>query len=104
MSYGALSDVAIRALSSGAKNGNFSHNTGEGGVSKFHVEGIPEQGGGDLVWNIGTGYFGCGGFSPDGKLRVFHDDQFAETAKNVKMIEIKLSPGAKPAHGGMLPK
>ncbi len=95
MSFGSLSDAAIRALSGGAKDGGFFHNTGEGGVSPYHLE--P---GGDLVWQIGTGYFGCrnasGGFDPAA---------FAETAKkpNVKMIEIKLSQGAKPGHGGILP-
>ena len=95
MSYGALSDNAILALNRGAKLGGFYHNTGEGGVSRFHLE--P---GGDICWNIGTGYFGCrdaeGNFSPE---------NFVETASQpaVKMIEIKLSQGAKPAHGGILP-
>ncbi|KAL9187423.1 hypothetical protein ACHAXT_001526 [Thalassiosira profunda] len=98
MSYGALSDRAILALSSGAKLGGFSHNTGEGAISRFH-----EEGGADLVWNIGTAYFGCGRFDSDGS-RVFDDDLFAENTKRCKMIEIKLSQGAKPAHGGMLPK
>jgi len=98
MSYGALSDRAILALSGGAKLGGFSHNTGEGGVSRFHKEG-----GADLVWNVGTAYFGCGRFDDDG-ARVFDADLFRENAQHVKMIEIKLSQGAKPAHGGMLPK
>lgn len=95
MSFGALSRNAILALSGGAKMGGFYHNTGEGGISRYHLE--P---GGDLVWQVGTGYFGCrdqaGNFSPD---------KFAETAllPNVKMIEIKLSQGAKPGHGGILP-
>ena len=96
MSYGALSDNAVLALNHGARIGNFYHNTGEGGISRFHLE--P---GGDIVWNIGTGYFGCrdnttGGFCPQ---------RFEENAnrEQVKMIEIKLSQGAKPAHGGMLP-
>ena len=96
MSYGALSDNAILALSSGAKMGGFYHNTGEGGVSRFHMEG-----GGDLVWNIGTGYFGCR--NQDG---TFSDDMFLKTIKaapQIKMLEIKLSQGAKPAHGGLLP-
>jgi glutamate synthase domain-containing protein 2 len=96
MSYGALSDNAILALNRGAKQGGFYHNTGEGGISKFHRE--P---GGDIVWNVGTGYFGCrnkdGSFCPD----MFKDNA---TTDAVKMIEIKLSQGAKPAHGGMLPK
>jgi glutamate synthase domain-containing protein 2 len=96
MSYGALSDRAILALSSGAKLGNFSHNTGEGGLSDFH-----KQGGADLVWNIGTAYFGCGKFSSGS--RVFDADLFARNSIHAKMMEIKLSQGAKPAHGGMLP-
>ncbi|KAL3799830.1 hypothetical protein ACHAWO_009951 [Cyclotella atomus] len=98
MSYGALSDRAILALSSGAKLGGFSHNTGEGGISDFHKEG-----GADLVWNLGTAYFGAGKFG-DGGVRVFDPDLFVENSKFAKMIEIKLSQGAKPAHGGMLPK
>jgi glutamate synthase domain-containing protein 2 len=95
MSFGALSQNAILALNEGAKMGGFAHNTGEGGISSFHL-----QPGGDLVWQIGTGYFGCraedGGFSPE---------RFVERAEldSVKMIEIKLSQGAKPAHGGILP-
>ncbi|CAM9544710.1 unnamed protein product [Ectocarpus sp. 12 AP-2014] len=95
MSYGALSDNAILALSSAAKAGSFYHNTGEGGISRFHLEG-----GGSLVWNVGTGYFGCRG--EDGK---FDPEKFLEnsTRPNVKMIEIKLSQGAKPGHGGILP-
>jgi len=98
MSYGALSENAVLALSSAAKMGNFYHNTGEGGMSRFHLEG-----GGDLVWNVGTGYFGCG----TGTLkRVFDEKMFADNAQreNCKMIELKLSQGAKPSHGGMLPK
>eukprot|EP00547_Thalassionema_nitzschioides_P018321 CAMPEP_0194254348 /NCGR_PEP_ID=MMETSP0158-20130606/31930_1 /TAXON_ID=33649 /ORGANISM="Thalassionema nitzschioides, Strain L26-B" /LENGTH=604 /DNA_ID=CAMNT_0038992339 /DNA_START=170 /DNA_END=1984 /DNA_ORIENTATION=+ len=97
MSFGALSDRAILALSSGAKLGNFYHNTGEGAISKFH-----KDGGADLVWNIGTGYFGCGTFADNGS-RIFDEDLFVENSKYAKMIEIKLSQGAKPAHGGMLP-
>ena len=98
MSYGALSDRAILALSAGAKLGNFYHNTGEGAISKFHREG-----GADLVWNIGTAYFGCGTFDDNG-ARVFDPTLFVDNSKYAKMIEIKLSQGAKPAHGGMLPK
>jgi len=98
MSYGALSDRAILALSAGAKLGNFSHNTGEGALSDFHKEG-----GADLVWNIGTAYFGCGRFGSGG-VRVFDPEMFADNSQHAKMIEIKLSQGAKPAHGGMLPK
>lgn len=95
MSYGSLSKNAVLALSKGAKLGNFAHNTGEGGVSPYHVEG-----GGDLIWQIGTGYFGCR--NPDG---TFSESMFAETASHerVKMIELKLSQGAKPGHGGILP-
>ncbi|MDX9731339.1 MAG: FMN-binding glutamate synthase family protein, partial [Bdellovibrionales bacterium] len=95
MSYGSLSANAVRALNGGAKLGGFYHNTGEGGVSPHHL--AP---GGDLVWQIGTGYFGCRNL--DG---TFSSERFRERAKhpNIKMIEIKLSQGAKPSHGGMLP-
>lgn len=95
MSFGALSHTAIRALNRGAKMGGFYHNTGEGGLSQYHL-----QEGGDIVWQIGTGYFGCR--LEDGH---FNEDLFAEKAKHphVKMIEIKLSQGAKPGHGGILP-
>jgi glutamate synthase domain-containing protein 2 len=95
MSYGALSRNAISALNRGAKLGGFYHNTGEGGLSPYHLEG-----GGDLCWQIGTGYFGCrdeaGQFAPE---------LFAEKVQNpqIKLIEIKLSQGAKPGHGGILP-
>jgi glutamate synthase domain-containing protein 2 len=96
MSYGALSKNAILALNKGAHAGGFAHNTGEGGLSPYHLEG-----GGDLVWQIGTGYFSCRKI--DGS---FCDTAFTEKAANsaVKMIEIKLSQGAKPGHGGILPK
>ncbi len=95
MSFGALSPNAIRALNKGAKKGNFAHNTGEGGISLYHLEG-----GGDLIWQIGTGYFGC-----RTKSGRFDENSFSEKANMdvVKMIEIKLSQGAKPAHGGVLP-
>jgi glutamate synthase domain-containing protein 2 len=95
MSYGALSKNAIQALNGGAKLGGFYHNTGEGGVSPHHL-----SEGGDLVWQIGTGYFGCR--LPDGN---FCAETFQATAthENIKMIEIKLSQGAKPSHGGILP-
>ena len=95
MSYGALSKNAIRALNRGAKLGGFSHNTGEGSLSPYHLEH-----GGDIVWQIGTGYFGC---RDEGGS--FCAESFAENAAKevVKMIEIKLSQGAKPGHGGMLP-
>lgn len=95
MSYGSLSSHAIMALNRGAKTGNFAHNTGEGGISPYHLRYA-----GDLIWQIGTGYFGCrendGSFSPE---------MFKESSRheNVKMIEIKLSQGAKPGHGGILP-
>lgn len=94
MSYGSLSKNAIEALNLGAKIGKFAHNTGEGSISDYHLSG------GDLIWQIGTGYFGCR--YPDGN---FNPDAFREKANlpEVKMIEIKLSQGAKPGHGGMLP-
>src|SRR5579863_3965687 len=95
MSFGALSANAIRALNKGAKLGNFSHDTGEGGFSQYHREN-----GGDIVWEVGSGYFGCR--HPDG---TFSAERFAEQASEpqVKMVEIKLSQGAKPGHGGVLP-
>jgi glutamate synthase domain-containing protein 2 len=95
MSYGALSANAIRSLNRGAKLGNFAHDTGEGSVSPYHKEG-----GGDLIWEIGSGYFGCRNI--DG---TFSDEKFIESASDpqVKMIEIKQSQGAKPGHGGVLP-
>ncbi len=95
MSYGALSKNAILALNKGARIGGFSHNTGEGSLSPYHLEH-----GGDIVWQIGTGYFGCR--DEDGN---FNPDLFRENAGRdvVKMIEIKLSQGAKPGHGGILP-
>lgn len=95
MSWGALSAAAIRALNEGARRGRFYHDTGEGSISPYHLEN-----GGDLVWEIGSGYFGCrndkGGFDPD---------KFAKSAQleQVRMIEVKLSQGAKPGHGGVLP-
>ncbi len=95
MSFGSLGANAIEALNLGAKAGNFYHDTGEGGFSKYHA-----KHGGDIVWQIGSGYFGCR--NPEGS---FDPEQFADTAKldAVKMIEIKLSQGAKPGHGGVLP-
>jgi glutamate synthase domain-containing protein 2 len=95
MSFGSLSAAAIEALNRGAALGGFYHNTGEGGISRHHL-----AGGADLVWQIGTGYFGCR--TPDGG---FDPDAFRENARRdaVKMIEIKLSQGAKPGHGGILP-
>ena len=95
MSFGAISANAIRALNAGAKRGGFSHDTGEGSISPYHLEM-----GGDIVWELGSGYFGCR--SDDGH---FDPDRFAEHAvlDQVKMIEIKLSQGATPGHGGVLP-
>jgi glutamate synthase domain-containing protein 2 len=95
MSFGALSSHAVMALNGGAKLGNFAHNTGEGGISSYHL-----QHGGDLIWQIGTGYFGCRSESGG-----FDETKFAEQANLpvIKMIEIKLSQGAKPGHGGILP-
>lgn len=95
MSFGSLSANAIRALNEGARRGGFYHDTGEGSISPYHLEN-----GGDLVWEIGSGYFGCrdagGRFDPV---------RFAEQAARpqVRMIEVKLSQGAKPGHGGVLP-
>ena len=93
-SFGSISPKAIQSFSMGAKKGGFAHNTGEGSLSKYH-----EKGGGDTIWQISTGYFGCR--TEDGR---FDENIFAEKAKlpQVKMIEIKLSQGAKPGHGGML--
>jgi len=95
MSFGSLSANAIRALNGGAKKGNFAHDTGEGGVSPYHRE-I----GGDLIWEIGSGYFGCR--TRDAR---FDPEKFSAiaTLDQVKMIEIKISQGAKPGHGGVLP-
>jgi glutamate synthase domain-containing protein 2 len=95
MSFGALSANAIRALNKGAQRGGFAHDTGEGGFSPYHREN-----GGDIIWEIGSGYFGCrtveGAFSSEKFATVAADPQ-------IKMIEIKLSQGAKPGHGGVLP-
>ncbi len=95
MSFGALSANAVLALNDGAKRGHFYHDTGEGSISRHH-----RRHGGDLVWEIGSGYFGCR--NPDGS---FSEERFARNAadEQVKMIELKLSQGAKPGHGGVLP-
>lgn len=95
MSYGSLSPNAVEALNGGAKIGNFAHNTGEGGISEYHL-----KQGGDIIWQIGTGYFGCRDEAGN-----FSDTLFAEKSAlpQVKMIELKLSQGAKPGHGGILP-
>jgi glutamate synthase domain-containing protein 2 len=95
MSFGALSPNAIRALNAGAKLGNFAHDTGEGGVSPYH-----QENGGDIIWEVGSGYFGCrtkdGHFDPEKFAAVSGLDQ-------IKMVELKISQGAKPGHGGVLP-
>ncbi|OVZ57225.1 FMN-binding glutamate synthase family protein [Pigmentiphaga sp. NML080357] len=95
MSFGALSANAVLALNTGARKGNFAHDTGEGGISRYH-----RAPGGDLIWNIGSGYFGCR--DADGN---FSEEAFVAnaTSPQVRMIEIKLSQGAKPGHGGILP-
>src|SRR5260221_7151523 len=95
MSFGALSPNAVRALNAGARKGSFAHDTGEGGVSPYHREK-----GGDIIWEVGSGYFGCrnrdGSFNPEEFARIASDDQ-------IKMVELKISQGAKPGHGGVLP-
>lgn len=95
MSFGSLSANAILSLNTGARMGGFYHDTGEGSISRYHRE--P---GGDLVWEIGSGYFGCR--HKDGS---FNEKMFQKNATldQVKMIELKLSQGAKPGHGGILP-
>ena len=95
MSFGALSANAVLALNKGARKGRFAHDTGEGSISRYHREH-----GGDLIWEVGSGYFGCR--NDDGS---FNEQRFAENAKSpqVKMIELKISQGAKPGHGGVLP-
>ncbi|TFZ01736.1 FMN-binding glutamate synthase family protein [Ramlibacter humi] len=95
MSYGSLSSHAILALNQGAKMGRFAHDTGEGSISSFH-----RVHGGDLIWEIGSGYFGC-----RDEQGLFSEERFVRNARDpqVKMVEIKLSQGAKPGHGGILP-
>ncbi|MBS0441642.1 MAG: FMN-binding glutamate synthase family protein [Proteobacteria bacterium] len=95
MSFGALSANAVLALNEGARRGGFAHDTGEGSISRHH-----RANGGDLIWEIGSGYFGCR--HPDGS---FSEERFIENARlpQVKMVELKLSQGAKPGHGGVLP-
>ena len=95
MSFGSLSANAILSLNAGARKGNFAHDTGEGSISQYH-----RQNGGDLIWEIGSGYFGCR--NDDGS---FNAERFGVAAREaqVKMVEIKLSQGAKPGHGGVLP-
>ena len=95
MSFGSLSANAIKALNAGAAEGGFAHDTGEGGISPYHL------GGGDLIWEVGTGYFGArtrdGNFDP-------HEFRSKATGKTVKAVSLKLSQGAKPGLGGVLPK
>lgn len=95
MSFGALSANAIQALNRGAQMGGFAHDTGEGSISPYHRHG------GDLIWELGSGYYGCR--SSDGR---FDAELFRRVAGDaqVKMIEVKLSQGAKPGHGGILPR
>jgi len=95
MSYGSLSKNAIEALNKGAQINNFAHNTGEGGLSPYHLKHK-----GDLIWQIGTGYFGCRDKKGNFNLNEFQKNALKDS---VKMIEIKLSQGAKPGHGGILP-
>lgn len=94
MSYGSISKTATESLNKGAKMGGFYHNTGEGGIAEYHLKGA------DIVWQIGTGYFGCrtdeGGFDEGLFKKEANKEQ-------VKMIELKISQGAKPGHGGLLP-
>jgi len=96
MSFGALSDRAVLALNAGAKKGGFYHNTGEGGLSDHHL-----KNGGDLVWQIGTGYFGCR--TPEGRFDAELFRTKVAEHPQVRMIELKISQGAKPGHGGVLP-
>src|SRR3954463_8483136 len=95
MSFGALSPNAVRALNAGARKNHFAHDTGEGGFSPYHREM-----GGDIIWEVGSGYFGCR--NRDGS---FNAEKFAETGvlDQIKMVELKLSQGAKPGHGGVMP-
>lgn len=95
MSYGSLSSNAVEAMNRGARIGGFAQNTGEGGVSPYHL-----KHGGDLIWQVGTGYFGCR--ADDG---TFSEEKYVKTVShpNIKMVELKLSQGAKPGHGGILP-
>ena len=96
MSFGALSPNAVRALNIGAKKGNFAHDTGEGGYSAYHREN-----GGDIIWEVGSGYFSCR--NPDGTFCAEKFKDNAAVCQQVKMVELKLSQGAKPGHGGVLP-
>lgn len=95
MSYGSLSANAVEALNGGARIGNFAHNTGEGGISEHHL-----NQGGDIIWQIGTGYFGCRDEQGN-----FDEQLFAKNSARpqIRMIELKISQGAKPGHGGILP-
>ena len=95
MSFGSLSKNAVMALNKGAKIGGFAHNTGEGGLSPYHL-----KYGGDIIWQIGTGYFGCRDEHGNFEESLYKENS---TKPEVKMIELKLSQGAKPGHGGILP-
>lgn len=95
MSFGSLSTAAVESLNSGAQIGGFAHNTGEGGISPYHL-----RNNGDLIWQIGTGYFGARDRDGNFSIDVFRNNA---TLPQVKMIEVKLSQGAKPGHGGILP-
>lgn len=95
MSFGALSKNAVLAMNEGAKIGNFAQNTGEGGISPYHL-----RPGGDLIWQIGTGYFGCRSENGEFDPKLFQEKAAFDS---VRMIEVKLSQGAKPGHGGILP-
>ncbi|MBN9351735.1 MAG: FMN-binding glutamate synthase family protein [Chitinophagaceae bacterium] len=95
MSFGALSKAAVQALNGGARIGGFAHNTGEGGISPYHL-----MEGGDLIWQIGTGYFGARDENGNFSFEKFRDNV---NRPEVKMVEIKISQGAKPGHGGILP-
>jgi len=95
MSFGSLSKNAVMALNKGAKIGGFAHNTGEGGISPYHL-----KYGGDLIWQVGTGYFGCRDENGNFSEELY---KVNSTRPEVKMIELKISQGAKPGHGGILP-
>jgi glutamate synthase domain-containing protein 2 len=95
MSFGSLSTAAVESLNGGAKIGGFAQNTGEGGISPYHL-----RQGGDLIWQIGTGYFGARDAEGNFSLEIFKQNALKP---EIKMIEIKLSQGAKPGHGGILP-
>ena len=96
MSFGSLSGPAVEALNRGAVVAGCLHNTGEGGVSPYHLRG------GQLVWQIGTGYFGCREL--DGRFSMSRVKDVVAQHPQIRAIEIKLSQGAKPGVGGLLPR